>query len=68
MVRELSKIYVEKMLTSFDVLVNYVADRNETSKRWLTWLGFTLEEPKPCGKNDIRPANRTGVGVGLSTG
>lgn len=33
------------------MLVNMVDARNEQVIRWLEWLGFTIEEPVPYGKN-----------------
>lgn len=41
--------YVGRMLRVYSRLENYVDDRNEKSKEWLRWLGFTLEEPRPYG-------------------
>lgn len=41
--------YVARMLRVYPKLVNHVDDRNEASKRWLRWLGFTLCEPEPYG-------------------
>ena len=35
----------------YDVLRNFVDDRNEVSKRWLRWMGFTLFDPAPLGVN-----------------
>jgi hypothetical protein len=33
----------------YSLLVNYADDRNETVKRWVKWLGFTLFDPEPYG-------------------
>ena len=41
--------YVRKMLAVYPKLVNYVDDRNEASKAWLSWLGFEISEPEPHG-------------------
>ena len=41
--------YVRKMLAVYPKLVNHVDERNEASKRWLSWLGFELGEPEPHG-------------------
>lgn len=38
-----SRIAVSDMLTRYDVLKNVVDDRNASAKRWLRWLGFTLD-------------------------
>jgi len=35
---------VAAMLAVYPFLENYVDDRNEKSKQWLRWLGFTLAE------------------------
>jgi hypothetical protein len=41
-----------RMRRQFPVLLfNAVDDRNEAAKRWLAWLGFTLDELKPLGRN-----------------
>lgn len=45
--------YVARMLRVYPRLVNHVDDRNELSKRWLSWLGFTLCEPEPYGPDRI---------------
>jgi len=37
------------MLAVYPRLVNHVDERNEASKRWLSWLGFELGEPEPHG-------------------
>lgn len=37
----LSKLYVGRMLLRFDVLFNWVDNRNVVSRRWLSRLGFT---------------------------
>lgn len=41
----------EQLLSRYDILRNAVDDRNEVSKRWLQWMGFTLFEPVPLGMN-----------------
>lgn len=40
-----------KLLAEYSELRNVVDDRNVVSKRWLTWLGFSLSEPVPLGVN-----------------
>lgn len=45
--------YVARMLAVYPKLVNHVDDRNEASKRWLSWLGFNLGEPEPHGPDRI---------------
>lgn len=37
------------MAGKYSVLVNAVDDRNELSKRWLQWLGFSIGEPVIMG-------------------
>lgn len=44
-----SRFWIEQMTSQYSVLRNIVDDRNEVSKRWLEWLGFTLSEPVPIG-------------------
>ncbi len=39
-----------KLLEGYETLRNFVHDDNVVSKRWLTWLGFTLYDPMPLGK------------------
>lgn len=41
----------EKLFNRYEVMRNFVDDRNEVSKRWLSWLGFTLHEPMSIGVN-----------------
>jgi len=44
-----SRDWQRQLSTRYRVLMNAVDDRNEVSKRWLLWLGFTLGEPIPLG-------------------
>jgi hypothetical protein len=41
----------EQLSQRYAVLRNFVDDRNEVSKRWLAWMGFTLFDPIPVGVN-----------------
>jgi hypothetical protein len=41
----------EQLSGRYSVLRNFVDDRNEVSKRWLAWMGFTLFDPVPVGVN-----------------
>lgn len=41
----------EKLSEQYQVLMNFVHDENEVSKRWLKWLGFTLSEPFELGRD-----------------
>ncbi len=40
---------VMKLFDNYDILENYVDSRNTRSIRWLKWLGFTIDDPKPYG-------------------
>lgn len=44
---ELSPQVVDDMLNVCPKLVNRVHTKNKLSIRWLKWLGFTIEDPKP---------------------
>ncbi|MEH3125567.1 hypothetical protein [Agrobacterium cavarae] len=44
-----SLFWVREVRKRYASLLNVVDDRNEASKRWLEWLGFTLSEPQPYG-------------------
>ena len=46
---ELSPPVIEEMLDICPKLVNHVHIDNKLSIRWLKWLGFTIEDPKPTG-------------------
>lgn len=46
-----SRDWSEQLFADYDLLRNFVDDRNEVSKRWLKWLGFTLLDPAPIGIN-----------------
>lgn len=48
-VLKLSKYYINTMLNIFERLEHYVDARNEISKNWLKWCGFTLCDPEPIG-------------------
>lgn len=41
--------YIDRMLSVFPHLVNFVHAKNTTSVRWLRRLGFVLEEAQPFG-------------------
>lgn len=47
----LSLRWREQLSQRYLVLRNFVDDRNEVSKRWLSWMGFTLFDPIPVGIN-----------------
>jgi hypothetical protein len=44
-----TKSIVYEMLNICPRLCNMVHDKNESSIRWLRWLGFTIESPEPHG-------------------
>lgn len=44
-----SIFWLRKMRQDYALLRNAVDDRNEVSKRWLAWLGFSLGETVPMG-------------------
>lgn len=48
-----SREWVDIMLARYDELMNYVDDRNEVTKRWLQWLGFTLTDPVLMGYEQV---------------
>lgn len=41
--------YVQELLEGYEMLSNFVDDRNKKAQRWLNWLGFTIGEPVPYG-------------------
>jgi hypothetical protein len=44
-----SRPCVQRMQREFNVLANWVDNRNTLSKRWLRWLGFHVGQPQPFG-------------------
>lgn len=44
-----SRCYFAEMLKEYGTLENYVDIRNKQSIRWLRWLGFSFDQPKPYG-------------------
>ena len=44
-----SVFWMRKMRSEYSLLRNAVDDRNEVSKRWLAWLGFSLGDTVPMG-------------------
>ncbi|RCL00940.1 MAG: hypothetical protein JSC189_001033 [Candidatus Tokpelaia sp. JSC189] len=46
-----SRHWCHQLFKSYRLLRNVVDDRNDVSKRWLEWLGFTLFEPRPLGQD-----------------
>ncbi len=44
-----NKGYIEEMLGRYPILMNYADTENVVAVRWLEWLGFTMNTPKPYG-------------------
>lgn len=40
---------VMELMNGYDMLINYVDQRNVRAVEWLRWLGFTIEQPEPYG-------------------
>jgi hypothetical protein len=40
---------VEKMVSGYEFIYNYVHSKNEKSVAWLRWLGFKTYDPEPLG-------------------
>lgn len=38
-----------EMLSGYDMLQNYVDERNTRAREWLRWMGFKIEKPEPYG-------------------
>lgn len=51
---KLSHYYVNKALSEYDQLFNYVSENNEKSMAWLDWLGFRFPGDSFVGKNGVR--------------
>ena len=48
-----SKAFVNCVCSCYSTLRNMVDARNETSIKWLRWLGFNIGEPEPWGPQDL---------------
>ena len=44
-----SKYFLKIFLEFYNYLENYVSIKNESSIRWIKWLGGTVDKPKPYG-------------------
>lgn len=44
-----SRVVADRWSETYGPLENHVDARNETSLRWLKWLGFTIEPAEPWG-------------------
>lgn len=44
-----SLVYINKMLSKFDMLENWVYHKNVLTIKWIKWCGFELEKLKPHG-------------------
>lgn len=49
--------YLRQMQEHYSNLENFVDERNTAAIRWLGWLGFTIHEARPMGKQ-LRPFHR----------
>ena len=47
------KLYIDKYRNEYDTMFNFVDERNAVAIRWLKWLGFTVEEARPYGKDQL---------------
>lgn len=45
----LGREYTGRMLATHPRLINWVDTRNQTSKRWLSRIGYRIEPPAPFG-------------------
>jgi hypothetical protein len=41
--------YLRELIEPYEVLFNFVDNRNVKAIKWLSWLGFQLEDPEPYG-------------------
>lgn len=48
-----SREKVEEWKGQVDLMVNYVDSRNRKAVKWLSWLGFTIEEARPLGPFEV---------------
>ena len=48
-----SRRWVQLKMRDFTILENFVDVRHTRAVRWLGWLGFTLEDPKPYGLDNL---------------
>ncbi len=55
------RVPVMEMLQTYDNLFNYVDARNKKAIRWLRWLGFKIEDPRPYGVMNL-PFHRFTMG------
>lgn len=44
-----NKTYIGHMLRKYPTLMNYADTENVVAVRWLEWLGFEMNTPKPYG-------------------
>lgn len=51
--RKRSKEFRDLLLGEFDRLENWEDLRNGVSLKWLKWLGFKMDEPKPYGVSGL---------------
>ena len=46
-----SRQFVDQILSRYSVLKNYINAENETTKSWLSWLGFEIGPAEPLGRH-----------------
>jgi hypothetical protein len=44
-----SKAILLDLINDYDMVYNYVYEKNQIALRWLKWLGFTIHEAQPAG-------------------
>ena len=48
-----SRVYFDEWKQAYEELANYVDVRHTAAIRWLKWLGFQMDEPKPFGPQQL---------------
>ena len=49
----LNKSYIDLIKEDYDLLYNWVDERNDVSIRWLKWLGFDIKPATPYGLDQL---------------
>ena len=57
-----NRAIISEMKSRYSVLENWVDMRNDTSRKWLAWLGFTIHDAEPHGPLG-RPFHRFTLGA-----
>jgi hypothetical protein len=50
---QLSKVYRDLFLNSYEMIYNWVPDGNKSVCDWLAWLGAGFSDPQPYGKSHL---------------